>query len=152
MMVTNPPGSAQKSLKSLDVALAELLGFAAAVMDVERVSTFDADGRVLAQDIVSELRVPAQDNSAMDGYAVRRADVLQAQTSSGAVLPVSQRIAAGSVGTALAPMSVARIFTGAPVPDGLTHVALQENVTRAAGLITLGPDALIGGPNIRPAG
>ena len=133
MMVTNPPGPAQKSLKSLDVALAELLGSAATVMDVERVSTFDADGRVLAQDIVSDLRVPAHDNSAMDGYAVRRADVLQAQTKSGAVLPVSQRIAAGSVGTALAPMSVARIFTGAPVPEGADAVVMQEDCESVEG-------------------
>ncbi len=133
MMVTNPPGPAQKPLKSLDVALAELLGFANALTDVERVSTFDADGRVLAQDIVSALLVPAHDNSSMDGYAVRCADVLQAQARSGSVLPVSQRIAAGSVGTALAPMSVARIFTGAPVPEGADAVVMQEECESVEG-------------------
>ena len=58
------------------------------------VSTFDADGRVLAEDLVSALQVPPQDNSAMDGYAVRRAEI----ADEGVPLPVSQRIPAGSAG------------------------------------------------------
>nr|MDP2191144.1 molybdopterin molybdotransferase MoeA [Rhodoferax sp.] len=118
-----------KPLKSLDSALAELLGFAAALDGVESVSTFEADGRVLAQDLVSALHVPPQDNSAMDGYAVRCADVSQAlnvQPAHG-VLQVSQRIAAGSSGVPLAPMSVARIFTGAPIPPGADAVVMQED-------------------------
>ncbi|NUN62934.1 MAG: molybdopterin molybdenumtransferase MoeA, partial [Burkholderiaceae bacterium] len=78
---------------TLDEALAALLAQAAAPLAQEEVSTFDADGRVLAQDIVSALQVPAFDNSAMDGYALRCADVAAAGTA----LPVSQRIAAGSV-------------------------------------------------------
>ena len=127
MMVSNPPKSAQNPLKSLDAALAELLDFAAVLTEVERVAAFDADGRVLAQDIVSGLHVPAHDNSSMDGYAVRCADVLQAQTHCAGVLPVTQRIAAGSAGGALAPMSAARIFTGAPVPMGADAVVMQED-------------------------
>ncbi len=117
----------QAPLKSLNVALSELLEFAAGQMDVETVATFDADGRVLAHDIASALHVPPQDNSSMDGYAVRCADVLLAQTQSQGVLPVTQRIAAGSGGEPLAPMSVARIFTGAPVPDGADAVVMQED-------------------------
>ena len=66
-------------LKSLDDALAQLLACATVLAEHESVSTFDADGRVLAQDLVSALQVPALDNSAMDGYAVRCADVLHAQ-------------------------------------------------------------------------
>ena len=111
------------SLKPLDDALADLLGFAAVLKGVESVSTFEADGRVLAQDVVSALHVPPQDNSAMDGYAVRCADVALAQ----AALPVTQRIAAGSSGAALALMSVARIFTGAPIPPGADAVVMQED-------------------------
>ncbi|MBP6719936.1 MAG: molybdopterin molybdenumtransferase MoeA, partial [Rhodoferax sp.] len=111
-------------LKPLDDALNELLGFATILSEVEWVSTFDADGRVLAQDLVSGLQVPPQDNSSMDGYAVRRADVLQAD---GQALSVSQRIAAGSAGTELAPLSVARIFTGAPIPPGADAVVMQED-------------------------
>jgi len=113
-------------LKSLDAALAELLEFATVLPGVESVSTFDADGRVLAQDIVSALHVPPQDNSSMDGYAVRCADVLQAQGLDG-VLPVTQRIPAGASGVPLAPMSAARIFTGAPIPAGADAVVMQED-------------------------
>jgi molybdopterin molybdotransferase len=58
-------------MKSLDDALAELLAHAQPLAGVEQVSTFDAEGRVLAQDVVSGLQVPPQDNSAMDGYALR---------------------------------------------------------------------------------
>jgi molybdopterin molybdotransferase len=114
-------------LKSLDAALAELLAFGAVLPGVESVSTFDADGRVLAQDVLSELHVPPQDNSAMDGYAVRCADVAQAIAQAQEVLPVTQRITAGSAGAALAPMSAARIFTGAPIPAGADAVVMQED-------------------------
>lgn len=121
MNASRPP------LKPLDDALAELLGFATVLDAVESVSTFDADGRVLAQDIVASLLVPPLDNSYMDGYAVRCADVVQAQAQTQGVLPVTQRIPAGSAGTLLAPMSVARIFTGAPIPPGADAVVMQED-------------------------
>jgi molybdopterin molybdotransferase len=110
-------------LKPLDEALAELLQCATLLDGIESVSTFEADGRVLAQDLVSALQVPPQDNSSMDGYAVRCADVSSAPVA----LPVSQRIAAGSNGVPLAPLSVARIFTGAPIPPGADAVVMQED-------------------------
>lgn len=122
--------SRRSPLKPLDEALAELLGFAVCLDGIESVSTFEADGRVLAQDLVAALQVPAQDNSAMDGYAVRCADVVQMmrESSSGlAELQVSQRIAAGSSGAALAPVSAARIFTGAPIPLNADAVVMQED-------------------------
>ncbi|MDO9360127.1 MAG: molybdopterin molybdotransferase MoeA [Polaromonas sp.] len=112
-----------KALKPLDDALAELLGFAAAMDGHDVVSTFEADHRVLAEDLVSQLDVPAHDNSAMDGYAVRRGDI----PSAGVTLAVSQRIPAGSVGQTLAAGTVARIFTGAPVPEGADAVVMQED-------------------------
>lgn len=115
--------SARPPLKPLDQAMTELLGHALPLPGCETVSTFDADGRVLAQDLLSSLNVPAHDNSAMDGYAVRCADWLSADS----LLPVSQRIAAGSSGQALAPASVARIFTGAPIPPGADAVVMQED-------------------------
>ena len=124
MNTLRPP---QKPLKALDSALVELLEFAQALGKVEAVSTFDADGRVLAEDLVSALHVPPQDNSSMDGYAVRCADVVTVQTTGG-LLPVSQRIAAGSSGVPLSLMSVARIFTGAPIPVGADAVVMQEEV------------------------
>ena len=112
-----------KPLKALDDALAELLAHATPLPGTDTVTTFDADGRVLAQDCVSALQVPPQDNSAMDGYAVRCADVAAA----GAVLPVSQRIPAGSAGDPLQPGTAARIFTGAPVPAGADAILMQED-------------------------
>jgi len=114
---------APKPLKSLDDALTELLGHAVALTGTERVSSFDADGRVLAQDLVSGLQVPPQDNSSMDGYAVRCADLADPAKA----LPVSQRIPAGASGRALAAMTVARIFTGAPIPPGADAVVMQED-------------------------
>jgi len=113
-----------KDAMSLDDALARLVAGAAAhlIVEHETVSTFDALGRVLAADVCSLLDVPPEDNSAMDGYALRAADVAAA----GAVLPLSQRIAAGSVGSALAAGTAARIFTGAQVPAGADAVVPQE--------------------------
>ena len=114
---------AKQPLKSLDDALTQLLGYAEPLTGVEQVSTFAADGRVLMCDVVSALQVPPHDNSSMDGYAVRCADLADLKQP----LPVSQRIAAGSAGSALAPMSVARIFTGAPMPAGADAVVMQED-------------------------
>ena len=113
----------------LDDALARLVegACAAAIGQTESVSTFDALGRVLAADVVSAIDVPPQDNSSMDGYALRAADVAQA----GSVLPVSQRVAAGHVGAALAPGSAARIFTGAQVPAGADSIVMQEQCAPA---------------------
>jgi len=112
-----------KPLKPFDDALAELLAQALPLPGADRVTTFDADGRVLAQDCVSALQVPPNDNSSMDGYAVCCADV----AAVGALLPVSQRIAAGSAGVPLQPGTAARIFTGAPVPAGADAILMQED-------------------------
>ena len=135
-------------LMALDEALATLLAQAVAPLAQEEVSTFDADGRVLAQDIVSALQVPAFDNSAMDGYALRCADVAAA----GAVLPVSQRIAAGSMGEPLRSGTAARIFTGAPVPPGTDAVVMQEDcVAQDDGTVRVQATPR-SGQNIRRAG
>ncbi len=111
------------ALLSLDDALPQLLAQAHALTAVQSVSTFDADGRVLAQDVTAALQVPPQDNSSMDGYAVRVADCAQA----GAVLRVTQRIPAGTHGTQLSAGEAARIFTGAPIPPGADAVVMQED-------------------------
>ncbi len=119
---------ARAPLKALDAALAELLAHAHRLPGPESVSTFDADGRVLAQDLTASLNVPANDNSAMDGYAVRSADCIDASTD----LQVSQRIPAGISASGLQPLaafSAARIFTGAPIPPGADAVVMQEDCT-----------------------
>jgi len=112
------------ALMTLDEALASLEAGAARarIVEVESVSTFDALGRVLADDLVSSIDVPPADNSSMDGYALRSGDV----PAAGTVLGISQRIAAGQVGAPLAAGSAARIFTGALVPAGADAVAMQE--------------------------
>jgi molybdopterin molybdotransferase len=121
--------SEQRPLLTLDDALARLIegAHAARITATEVVSTFDALGRVLAQDVVSAIDVPPQDNTSMDGYALRTADVRAA----GAVLPISQRIAAGHVGAPLAAGTAARIFTGAQVPQGADAVVMQEQCEAA---------------------
>ena len=115
--------SSRPPLLPLDEALARLLAQAVAWQGTESVSTFDADGRVLARDLVSPLQVPPQDNSSMDGYAVRCAEI----ADEGVTLPVSQRIAAGAAALPLVPGTAARIFTGAPVPEGADAIVMQED-------------------------
>jgi molybdopterin molybdotransferase len=121
---------ARAPMLTLDEALQRLVAGAAgaAIGEVETVSTFDALGRVLAANVVSLIDVPPQDNSSMDGYAVRVAEV---EVAAGAALPVSQRIPAGQVGQALASGSVARIFTGAQVPAGADAIVMQEQAEAA---------------------
>jgi molybdopterin molybdotransferase len=111
------------ALRSLDDALAALLAQAQPLAQPEAVSTFGADGRVLAEDLVSALQVPPQDNSSMDGYAVRSAEI----ADEGVPLPISQRIPAGAAPEPLRPGTAARIFTGAPVPAGADAIVMQED-------------------------
>lgn len=120
---------ARAPLMVLDTALADLLSHVVPLSDHEMVATFEADGRVLAADQVSALQVPPQDNSSMDGYAVRCADVREV----GAVLPVSQRIPAGHPAQPLAAGTCARIFTGANVPEGADAIVMQEDVREVGG-------------------
>jgi molybdopterin molybdotransferase len=111
-----------RGLLSVDEALETLLAGAKPVREVEQVPTMAAVSRVLAQAQVSTMDVPPMDNSAMDGYAVRLADLKSVDTK----LRVAQRIPAGSVGSPLEPGTAARIFTGAPVPSGADAVVMQE--------------------------
>ena len=117
--------SPRAPLKPLAEALAQLLAAVMPIAETETVATLEADGRVLAHDVVSELHVPPHDNSSMDGYAVRCTDVHGGDEP----LVVSQRIAAGTAGAPLQPDTVARIFTGAPIPEGADAVVMQEDCT-----------------------
>lgn len=133
-MAANPAspatGSARPGLMGLEDALQRLLASIEPVAGVETVPTAAAAGRVLAHDLASPLDVPGFDNSQMDGYAVRREDVARA-VAEGRALPVAQRIPAGHFGCELAPGTVARIFTGAPMPAGADAVVMQEDATPA---------------------
>ena len=119
-----------RALLSLDDALALLVAGAARhrILQVETVASFDALGRVLAADLKSLLDVPPADNTSMDGYALRAADV----PAAGTLLPVSQRIPAGHVGGPLQPGTAARIFTGGQVPAGADAVVMQEQCEAVA--------------------
>lgn len=111
-----------KTLLSVNEALERLLSPITPVAQIESVETMHAASRVLALPVVAQINVPSHDNSQMDGYAVRASDC----AVPGARLRVSQRIAAGHVGRALAPGTVARIFTGALMPEGADAVVMQE--------------------------
>jgi molybdopterin molybdotransferase len=126
------PATSRPGLMALDDALSQLLAYAEPLAGSETVPTFDADGRVLAQDVVSALQVPPQDNSSMDGYAVRCADVHSVHTP----LRVTQRIPAGQQGTLLQAGEAARIFTGAPIPPGADAVVMQEDTQSQSGADT----------------
>ncbi len=112
-----------QGMLSVDAALAFLLEGARPVADTEQVATLAATGRVLAQAQHSTISVPSVDNTSMDGYAVHAADCASGE----ARLPVSQRIAAGSMPQPLARGTAARIFTGAPIPPGADAVVMQEH-------------------------
>lgn len=95
----------------------------------ERVPLGDAAGRVAAASVTSELDLPPWDNSAMDGYAVRAADV-----APGSELPVALDLPAGSAsGQRLPDAAAARIMTGAPLPEGADAVVPVEDTTGPAG-------------------
>ena len=110
-------------------ALEHLLSPARAVSETEHVAMQSALGRVLAEDVNSLVDVPPLDNTSMDGYAVRTADI----TKEGAVLKVNQRIPAGSVGKSLEAGCAARIFTGAPIPPNADAIIIQEDTTLVEG-------------------
>ena len=128
-------------------ALGKLLAAAQPVTETRSLPLTAAAGRVLAAPQFSTVAAPPLDNSGMDGYAVKSADIPVAGTR----LPVSQRIPAGSVGMPLQPGTAARIFTGAPIPAGADAVIMQE-------LCEAGDDGVVinqvptPGQNIRCAG
>jgi molybdopterin molybdotransferase len=118
----------------------------AAQCTLETIDTLDCAGRVLGSPIASALDVPPADNSAMDGYAIRIQD-----RHEGELLPVSQRVPAGTVPTRLLPGTAARVFTGAMIPLGADCVVMQEDCKLTPGGVeVLRPVA--GGENIRRRG
>ena len=135
------------SLISFEAAHDRLLDAARPVADTETIDLALAFGRALAGDLVSPLTVPPFNNAAMDGYAVRAADL----TAPGTRLRVSQRVAAGDAATPLLPGTTARIFTGAPVPDGADTVVMQEDCTAEGDGVTIATQPAKG-QHIRLAG
>ena len=126
--------------------------FAAAVscsQATHRCDLSDSLGRVLAEDVYATVQVPPADNSAMDGFTVNSADLIGSEPFT---LPVSQRIAAGDVGSALEQGTAARIFTGATMPQGADAVVIQENCAYESDDFVTIQKAVSAGDNVRPAG
>ncbi|MDH5612870.1 MAG: molybdopterin molybdotransferase MoeA [Gammaproteobacteria bacterium] len=135
------------SLISVDEAITRILEPTTAVEQSEIIDIENALGRVLAEDVFSTINVPGYDNSAMDGYAIRIADCVEV----GIQLPVTQRIPAGQMGSQLEVGTVARIFTGAPIPPGADAVVMQEHCDRVGDLVTINKSVTMG-QNVRCAG
>ena len=153
------------ALLSADEARARLLAAAHPVPETEILAVDDALGRVVAAPLISSVNVPPLDNSAMDGYALRLADTVDTPR-----LPITQRIPAGQIGQPLQPGQAARIFTGAPLPEGADTVVMQEdcetdgtnvwikrapktgaNIRRAGEDIRIGQTVLAPGDRLSPA-
>ena len=100
-------------------------GFAA--LPAEQVAISQADGRLLAEDVVARVTKPPQDVSSMDGYAVHAADVASVPA---ALIVVGEAPAGGAYGTALGRGEAVRIFTGGPLPEGADAVVIQEDTVR----------------------
>ncbi len=141
---------ASGKLLTVDEIAARIAERTPVVAEVENVALADADGRILAQDLVAPLDLPGFDNSAVDGYAVAHADL---NATGETFLPVVARIAAGqSPGEGRLRAAAARIFTGAPMPPGADTVFMQEDVRiRDDGRVAL-PAGLSRGSNARPRG
>src|SRR6185437_9094070 len=119
------------------------------VAEVERVPLHGARGRVLATDVMAPVNLPPFDNSAVDGYAVRHADL---RPDGDTTLVIAGRLTAGSrEAAALKPGSAIRIFTGAAMPRGADTVFMQEDVTTDGEHVTV-PRGLKPGGNRRLAG
>lgn len=134
------------SLIPVEEAQARMLALKAP-LPVETVPLLDAAGRFAAEDIRARRTQPAADLSAMDGYAIRFAE------RPGPWTVVGESAAGGGLDRALAPGEAARIFTGAPLPEGADVILVQEEATRDGDRLTMtgeGPPRI--GAHIRPRG
>jgi molybdopterin molybdotransferase len=121
----------------------------AALVAAERIALRDADGRTLAEPLAATRTQPPFPASAMDGYAVRSADVAR----EGATLTVIGIAAAGGhFGGSVGPGEAVRIFTGAPVPSGADAVLIQEDAETVDATTIRAREGVPTGKNIRPAG
>ncbi len=147
------PAPRRRPLLTKQQAQDRLLAAVRPPAEIETVPSRDALGRVLAEPLACPMPMPPWDNSAMDGYAVRHADLAAAQAAGAATLGlrVAQRIPAGTAGRPLEPGTAARIFTGAPVPAGADTVVIQERCRRDADLVEV-PTDVSRGANVRLAG
>jgi molybdopterin molybdotransferase len=125
---------------------------AISALPAESVALDDALGRVLAADVRSTVTLPPWDNSSMDGYAVRAADIAFATESNPVTLPVLETVRAGQrASQSVAPRTAIRIMTGAPIPDGANTVIRVEDTDAGEKWVAI-RDARDAGRNVRPRG
>ncbi|MBI5164093.1 MAG: molybdopterin molybdotransferase MoeA [Magnetospirillum sp.] len=138
------------ALMKIDEALSRLDAATAIAVAAETVPLAAALGRILAEPVVSTIAVPGYANSAMDGWALRHADLPPGVPE--ARLPVAGRAAAGHPFAGRVPEGTAiRILTGAPLPEGADTVVMQEQCKAEDGFVTV-PTRLSRGEHCRPAG
>lgn len=134
-------------MKTFDEALSYLVSQAKKTRQTESVAIAEAMGRVLAEPVVSDVMVPPHDNSEMDGYAIDRMDLTHEDT-----FRVSQRIPAGATPEPLEVGTVARIFTGAPIPKGANAVIMQEETEMVGDKVRITAKSTRPGQSIRKTG
>ncbi len=132
---------------TLEQAQAAILAGVRRGAPTETVPLARATGRWLAADIAARVDYPGFDNSAMDGYAVRAADL----AAGGDRLPLAGAARCGDAPGVLAPGTAMRIFTGAPLPAGADTVVIQEDVKQEDGAVVF-PHAVEADQNIRRRG
>jgi molybdopterin molybdotransferase len=138
-------------MDTVDAYLAEILA-AIRPLTPRELSLADADGAVLAEDVRAQWPLPPFDNSAMDGYAVRAADVKTAAKHAPVTLPVAGEVTAGDTREhKLAPGSCLRIMTGAPLPAGADAVVPVELTDGGIGQVTIS-EAVAAGASVRRSG
>ena len=133
----------------VDKARALIRAFLHPVTTIERVNVRAALGRVLAEDVISPIDVPAHDNSAMDGYALRHADVDGRDNTTLAI--VGTAFAGKPFDGAIGAGQCVRIMTGGVVPQGADAIVMQEHAQAAEGKVTIGAGHRKG-QNLRKAG
>ena len=136
-------------MMSVDEAVALIRQRITAIGEHERIGVMQADGRVLARDLVAPIALPPFTNSAVDGYAVRAADLAAGDATR---MKVAARIEAGGAALQAGARETIRIFTGAQMPEGFDTVFMQEDVSVENDGAVLLPAGLKQGANVRPAG
>ncbi|MCE9651431.1 MAG: molybdopterin molybdotransferase MoeA [Parvibaculum sp.] len=143
--------AAQSSIQGALIPVAEARARILATLTAtvpERVALAKALGRVLAEDVIAQRTQPPSDLSAMDGYAVRAADV---STVPAKLRVVGEAAAGGAYDRALGEGEAVRIFTGAPLPDGADALVIQEDTERY-GDVVIAREAAVAGAHVRVAG
>lgn len=134
-------------MKNFDEALKYLLSQVKITLKTENLPITNALGKTLATDIIATINVPPHDNSMMDGYALHLNSL-----ENNNIFNVSQKIVAGKTSNALQPNTIARIFTGAPIPQGANIVIMQEETEIIANEVKILATNITKGQNIRLSG